>query len=72
MSHAIKLIVDGYVRLNDHQALRDVLGHRQQIGKRLKETPRSWVDLSGSIKQNDEEIAVIEAGLETLRSAGPN
>jgi hypothetical protein len=72
MSHAIKLIVDGYVRLNDHQALRDVLGHRQQIGKRLKETPRSWVDLSGSIEQNDEEIAVIEAGLETLRSAGPN
>jgi hypothetical protein len=72
MSHAIKLIVDGYVRLNDQQALRDVLGHRQQINKQLRETPKSWVDLSGSIKQIDEEIAVIEAGLETLKNAGPN
>jgi len=72
MSHAIKLIVDGYVRLNDHQALRDVLGHRQQIGKRLRETPRSWVDLSTSIQQIDEEIAVIEAGLETLRNSAPH
>ena len=72
MSHAIKLIVDGYVRLNDQQALRDVLGHRQQINKQLRETPKSCVDLSGSIKQIDEEIAVIEAGLETLKNAGPN
>ena len=72
MSHAIKLIVDGYVRLNDHQALKDVLGHRQQIGKRLRETPGSWVDPSGPIKQIDEEIAVIEAGLETLKNVGPN
>lgn len=72
MSHAIKLIVDGYVRLNDHQALKDVLGHRQQIGKQLKERPKSWVDLSGSIKQIDDEIAVIEAGLETLKNVGPN
>ncbi len=72
MSLAIKLIVDGYVRLHDHQALEDVLGHRQQIGKRLRDTPRSWVDLSASIEQIDEEIAVIEAGLETLRNAGPH
>ena len=72
MSHAIKLIVDGYVRLNDHQALRDVLEHRQQIGKQLRETPRSRVDPSASIKQIDEEIAVIEAGLETLKNAGSN
>lgn len=72
MSHAIKLIVDGYVRLNDHQALEDVLGHRQQIGKQLKERPKSSVDLSDSIKQIDEEIAVIEAGLETLKNAGSN
>ncbi|MBV9461178.1 MAG: hypothetical protein JO141_27210 [Bradyrhizobium sp.] len=72
MSHAIKLIVDGYVRLNDQQALRDVLGHRQRIGKQLRETPRSWVDLSASIEQIDEEIAVIEAGLETLKHSAPH
>lgn len=39
---------------------------------KLRETPKSWVDLSGSIKQIDEEIAVIEAGLETLKNTGPN
>lgn len=71
MSQAIKLIVDGYVRLNDRQALRDVLGHRQQIGKQLKERPNSWVDVSGSIRQIDEEIAVIEAGLESLNGSTP-
>lgn len=72
MSHAIKLIVDGYVRLNDQQALKDVLGHRQRIGKQLKETPEGWVDLSDAIMQIDDEIAVIEAGLETLKNAAPN
>jgi hypothetical protein len=72
MSHAIKLIVDGYVRLNDHQALRDVLEHRQQIARQLRATPRSWVDLSASIQQVDEEIAVIEAGIETLNNASPS
>lgn len=69
MSQAIKLIVDGYVRLNDRRALEDVLDHRRHIGRELKARPNSWVDLSGSIRQIDEEIAVIEAGLERLNGA---
>jgi hypothetical protein len=68
MSHAIKLIVDGYVRLNDRQALEDVLGHRRHLGKQLKESPPG-VDLSGPIHLIDAEIAVIEAGLERLNTA---
>jgi hypothetical protein len=68
MSHAIKLIVDGYVRLNDRQALEDVLGHRRQLGKQLKESPPG-VDLSGPIELIDAEIAVIEAGLQRLSAA---
>jgi hypothetical protein len=66
MSEAMKLIVDGYVRLNNRQALKDVLGHRLEIGRRLKEQSRSWVDVTSSLRQIDEEIAEIEAGLEQL------
>jgi hypothetical protein len=66
MSEAMKLIVDGYVRLNNRQALKDVLGHRLEIGKRLKEQSKSWVDLTSSVRLIDEEIAEIEAGLEQL------
>jgi hypothetical protein len=66
MSEAMKLIVDGYVRPNNRQALKDVLGHRLEIGKRLKEQSKSWVDVSSSLRLIDEEIAEIRAGLEQL------
>ena len=66
MSEAMKLIVDGYVRLNNRQALQDVLGHRLEIGRRLREQSKSWVDVTSSLRQIDEEIAEIEAGLEQL------
>jgi len=71
MSEAMKLIVDGYVRLNDRQALKDVLGHRLEIGKRLKEQSRSWVDVSSSLRLIDEEIAEIQAGLDQLDRGAP-
>jgi hypothetical protein len=66
MSEAMKLIVDGYVRLNNRQALKDVLGHRLKIGKRLKEQSKSWVDVTSSLRLIDEEIAEIQAGLDQL------
>jgi hypothetical protein len=66
MSEAMKLIVDGYVRLNNRQALKDVLGHRLEIGKRLKEQSKSWVDVTSSLRLIDEEIAEIQAGLDQL------
>ena len=70
MSEAMKRIVEGYVRLNDRQALKDFLGHRLEIGQLLKDQPAGWVDTSNSIRQIDEEVAQIQAGLERLdRSA---
>jgi hypothetical protein len=62
----MKLIVDGYVRLNNRQALKDVLGHRLEIGRRLKEQSKSWVDVTSSLRLIDEEIAEIQAGLDQL------
>jgi hypothetical protein len=46
--------------------LKDVLGHRLEIGKRLKEQSKSWVDVTSSLRLIDEEIAEIQAGLDQL------
>jgi hypothetical protein len=69
MSEAIQQIVDAYVRLNNRRALEDLRMHRQRMAVDLKS--RTGFDLSLPIRQIDEEIAVIEAGLERLNSA-PN
>jgi hypothetical protein len=66
MSEAIQQIVDAYVRLNNRRALEDLRIHRQRMAVDLKS--RTGFDLSLPIRQIDEEIAVIEAGLERLNS----
>jgi hypothetical protein len=66
MSEAIQQIVDAYVRLNNRRALEDLRMHRQRMAVDLKS--RTGFDLSLPIRQIDEEIAVIEAGLERLNS----
>jgi hypothetical protein len=65
-SEAIQQIVDAYVRLNNRRALEDLRMHRQRMAVDLKS--RTGFDLSLPIRQIDEEIAVIEAGLERLNS----
>jgi hypothetical protein len=65
MSSAIQQIVDAYVRLNNRRGLEDLMMHRQRLAVDLK--ARSGFDFSVPIRQIDEEIAVIEAGLESLR-----
>jgi hypothetical protein len=66
MSEAIQQIVDAYVRLNNRRALEDLRMHRERMAVDLKS--RTGFDLSLPIQQIDEEIAVIEAGLERLNS----
>ena len=66
MSEAIQQIVDAYVRLNNRRALEDLRMHRQRMAVDLKS--RTGFDLSLPIRQIDEEIAVMEAGLERLNS----
>jgi hypothetical protein len=64
MREAIQQIVDFYVRLNDRQALEDL----KMQWCRLADDVKSQMDLDVSmpILQIDEEIAVIEAGIERL------
>ena len=70
MPSAIELIVDGYVRLSNRPALEDLQTHRERLVADLKsrQSQGGAFDYSKSITQIEEEIAVIEAGLEKSRA----
>jgi hypothetical protein len=68
MSSAIELIVDGYVRLGDRRALSELKAHREQLVAGLR-SQRGWFDYSKSIRQMDEEIVAVDAGLARLDGA---
>ena len=63
MSEAIKLIVDGYVTLNDRGALEDLRAHRQRLRKQLLDRPQGGIDVGPATKLFEEELGVIEAAL---------
>jgi hypothetical protein len=64
MPGAIELIVGTYVRLKKRRALEEMLLHRQRLAIDLNS--RSGFDVSKPIRQVDEDIAVIKAGLAEL------
>ncbi|MDA9430771.1 hypothetical protein [Bradyrhizobium sp. CCBAU 51627] len=64
MSRSVELIVQGYVKLNDRDALEDILAHRQDLLRQLVVV--TGVDPQQAISQVNEEITIIEAGLATL------
>jgi hypothetical protein len=66
MSKAMELIVQVYVRHQNRRALEDLRKHRQKLALELRARARSDYDLGTPIRQINEEIAVIEAGLERL------
>jgi hypothetical protein len=68
MSKAIELIVDGYVKVRGRKALEDLKAHRHRLASELKSL-NGPLDLSSSIKQLEEEIAAIDAGLAKLNGA---
>jgi hypothetical protein len=67
MKTAIEQITDVYIRLNNRRALEDLRMHRQRLAVDLK--LRTGYDFSSPIGQIEEDIAVIEAGLERLNRA---
>jgi len=60
MSEAMKLIVDGYVKLRD-----DLKAHRCRLATELKSLNGPF-DLTSSVKQIEREIEVVEEGLAKL------
>jgi hypothetical protein len=69
MSESIKLIVDGYVKLSARKELQDLWAHRHRLPSELRSLNGRPFDLNSSIKQLEEEITVIDAGLAKLHSA---
>ncbi len=70
MPTAIDLIVQGYVELNDRQALESLKKHREALAVHLREKKDGWFDYSASIRQIEDELAIVEAGLAKLNSVG--
>jgi len=69
MSVAMKLIVDAYVSLKNRQALEDLREHRQRLKRELLKKQTDAFDFSNSIRAFDDEVVVIETGLQRLGSA---
>ena len=70
MPTAVELIVQGYVELNDRQALESLKKHREDLAAHLKGKAGGWFDYSASIRQIENDLAAVEAGLAKLNSAG--
>lgn len=64
MPSAMELIVEGFARLKDRDSLENLRMHRRRLAVDLKAT--QGFDCRKSIAQIDEDIEIIEAGLERL------
>jgi hypothetical protein len=67
MSEAMKMIVDGYVRLKDRESLEQLRNHRRRLRQEIREHGDKALDQSYSLQTFDAEVLVIEAALEKLR-----
>ena len=67
MSEAVKLIVDGYVRLRDRKKIEELREHRQRLRNALKDKNSDAFDTGYLSRLLDSELEVIEAGLTSLQ-----
>ena len=66
MSSAVKLIVDGFVKLNDRRALDQMREHRKKLREILQERVGGYFDVSRSIELCDDDLLIVEEGLARL------
>jgi hypothetical protein len=64
-SVAIRLIVDGYLTLKDRTSLEELREHRQRLRRQL-DSQKGPFDVSRTIQILDEDIEVIESGINQL------
>jgi hypothetical protein len=65
MSEAIERIVGAYVKLRNRKALEDMKAHRQRLATEIRSL-NGTLDLRLPIKQLEDDVAVIDAGLVEL------
>jgi hypothetical protein len=70
MASAIELIVGTYVRLKNRRALEEMLLHRQRLSIELSSRGSSY-DVTGPIRQVEEDIVVLKAGIAELGGTAP-
>ncbi|WP_314948200.1 hypothetical protein ACFKHW_30900 [Bradyrhizobium lupini] len=61
----MELIVAGYVKVRDRPALTELLAHRRKVLAELQAV--SGINPENAVKAIQDELAVIEAGLEELK-----
>ena len=66
MSHAMQMIVAGYVKVRDRRALTDLLAHRRKVLSELQAV--SGINPANAISAVHDEIGLIEAALEELKA----
>ena len=62
-------IIDGYVFLNDRQALEDMREHRLRLREQLLRKRTSALDPGKSVQLYETEVAMIETGLRKLNGS---
>lgn len=65
MSLAMAQIVDGYVKLKNRRALEELQVHRSTLIQGLQ-SHLGPLDAAKPIKQNQDELVIIEAGIARL------
>jgi hypothetical protein len=65
MSLAITQIVDAYVKLDDRRPLEELRVHRRNLVATLQSLEGPF-DPASAIKQNQDELVIIEAGIARL------
>jgi hypothetical protein len=64
MSSAMIRIVDAYVKIQNRGALEELRMHRRTLIETLQ--PLRGIDVAGAVKQNQDELVIIEAGIARL------
>jgi hypothetical protein len=65
VSSAMTQIVEGYVKLKDRPALEQLQAHRRKVIETLQAISGP-LDAASPIEQNQDELAIIEAGIARL------
>jgi hypothetical protein len=65
LSNAMQMIVAGYVKVRGRRALADLLAHRRKVLAELQAV--AGINPASSVAVVQNEIAIIEAGLEELK-----
>jgi inorganic triphosphatase YgiF len=61
----MELIIASYVKVRDRRALTDLLAHRRKVLAELQAV--SGINPENAVRAIQDELAVIEAGLEELK-----